>query len=136
MIYFLSTGEDYNLSSITFNLVPGTSVYNLPTDFYKLKGVDLKIDNAQSIALKRYNFNERNLNNTLIFNGITNLRYRDENNTIKFTPKPSTTNEITVHYAPHAVKLSADSDTFNGYNGWEEYIIVNAAIFACKKGRI
>ena len=38
-----ANSEDYFLNSSTVTLVSGTQTYDLPTDFYKLKGVDLNM---------------------------------------------------------------------------------------------
>ena len=52
---------------------------------------------------------------------------------IRFTPEPTTATSITVWYIPHAPELSTDTDRWNGFNGWEEYAIVDAAIRCLEK---
>lgn len=52
---------------------------------------------------------------------------------IRFIPEPSGANEVTVWYIPHAPELTDDADVWNGFNGWEEYVVVDSAIKALEK---
>ena len=62
-------GEDYYVSSKDFTTVAGTDTYPIisstsgpnATDFYKLRGIDAKINNSDYFTLQPFNFNERNL---------------------------------------------------------------------------
>lgn len=125
-------GDDYYLSDSTLSVTSGTESYDLPADFYKLRGVDLILSNERSYSLKPFNFMERNRykngNLTWIFNRDTNVRYRLFNGKIRFLPIPSGTYNIKLWYIPKMTELSADSDEFDGINGWEDYIVVDAAI--------
>lgn len=130
-------GNDYFLSTYVFNLVSGTAAYTLPTDFFKSLGVDIKVSAANEYqTLKRYEFNERNRYNASLLRGVygsSYIRYRVQGNEIKFAPPPTGNEEITVYYIPLPTTLVDDADTFDGYNGWEEYVIVDAAIKCMEK---
>lgn len=130
-------GNDYFLNTYTFNLVNGQAAYNLPVTFFKSLGVDIKVSAANEYqTLRRYEFNERNRYNASLLRGVygsTYLRYRIQGNQINFTPTPTSTEEIRLFYIPLPTTLSADGDTFDGYNGWEEYVIVDAAIKCLEK---
>jgi hypothetical protein len=126
---------DYNISSSTFSLIPGNDAYNLPVDFYRLRGVDLNIDSNNVVTLKKFEFEDRNR-----FNSYPSLaenfdiRYRLRGNQIVFSPGENiSAQSITLWYIPLPVTLSSDSSTLNGYNGWEEIVIVKSAIKALVK---
>jgi hypothetical protein len=121
-------GEDYYISSATTPLVSGTDAYALPADFYKLVGVDLVISSTNKIPMKRFEFFERNNQNysAAFFDQV--YRYRLRGSNLVFSPIPNTTNSFTLWYVPLPTQLVNDSDTLQGFNGWEEYIIVDAAI--------
>lgn len=130
-------GEDYYTKSDTISLVSGTHSYSLPSDFYKLAGVDLKVDSSRYVSLKKYEFAHRNRydNNASYYVSGINVRYRYHllSDEIYFEPIPESTETIRLWYVPIATNLAADSDTIKGFNGWEEYIIVSAAIKALRK---
>lgn len=52
---------------------------------------------------------------------------------IRFTPTPTGATSITIWYIPHAPVLVSSTDVWNGFNGWEEYAIVDAAIKCLEK---
>ena len=95
--------EDYFLSTTTLSLTSGNSVA-LPTDFYKLRGVDL-YEGGRYHPLKPFNFNER-------------LYMEDDD----------VTGSYRLWYVPTATTLTAGSDTVTLGNGWESYIELDAAI--------
>lgn len=129
-------GNDYFLLSTSFNLVPNTDIYALPVTFYKLIGVDLQLQNGEYSTLKRFEFSERNQYTTALYRGVFGaayLRYKIQGNDIRFVPMPTSGDQIRIWYAPLPTYLVNDSDTFDGYSGWEEYVIVDAAIKCLEK---
>jgi hypothetical protein len=114
--------EDYY--TISGNIVTDgvTDTYNLPSDFYKLIGVDyLFAGNIQ--PMEKFNFQDRH---RYKYNAQL-LRYRILKNSIVFKPLPSA-QTITIWYAPSFTALVADGDTFDGINGWEDIVITDCAI--------
>lgn len=53
--------------------------------------------------------------------------YRVEGAMMRFQPVPMGTHTVLIDYIPPAVELVADSDTFDGYNGWELFPIYKTA---------
>jgi len=132
--------EDYYVQTpYSFSTDGSTSQYTLPTDFYKLLGVDCAISTGSNgrVTLQKFDFIERNRyvypNITGTFMGVFNLRYRLVGNTLMFIPTPSSGQGITVWYIPRMTQLLADTDMAVGVNGWTEYIITDAAIKAMQK---
>jgi hypothetical protein len=121
----------------------GTSqFYSMPTDFYKLYGVDLILfPNAGNnpisfITLKNFPFAERNkyaIPNYQTYFGVTNLQYCLTQTTpaqLMFIPIPAGGQVIQIWYCPRFTPLVNGTDTFDGINGYEEYVIIDAAIKA------
>lgn len=129
-------GEDYYLSSYSLSTVSGTDEYDLPATFYKLRGVDAQINGSDWETLKKFNFNERNnWQNVAGWTsaGLPNVRYRIYGNKIRFSPAPLAVHSVKLWYIPSLTALSLDADTFDGINGWEEYVVVDAAIKCLQK---
>ena len=124
-------GSDYFLSSTTGTTTSGTQDYSLPSDFYKLRGVDVKINNSDWFNVKPFNFNERNRfddSTSWTYLGLSNLRYRIMGSNLKFTPTPDNAQQYRIWYVPVATKLSDDADTLDDVNQYSDYIIVSAAL--------
>lgn len=127
----VSTVEDYGLTSSTISVVAGTDTYSLPSNFYKLRGVDLVVDgNGNAVTLKPFNFAERNaylFTPTWNVVGLSYLRYHVVGNSIRFVPVPNQAQTVKLWYIPVLTQMSADGDTLDGVNGFEEYVVVDAA---------
>lgn len=126
-----SYGSDYFLSSFTSVTSNGTEAYNLPADFYKLRGLDIKLDESSWTSLKPFNFNERNRYSSFgswTITGISNIRYRIMGNTIRFVPIPDTAKQFRIWYIPVATKLVNDNDTLNDINQYSDFIVITAAL--------
>jgi hypothetical protein len=113
--------------------------YSLPSDFYKLLGVDLALsapaDPNSFIALKPFDFTERNRASRGAAGnyGYLDLRYRINGSKIWLTPLPSGNQVLQIWYVPRLTTLSAPSDTADGVSGWLEYVICDAAIKCLQK---
>lgn len=126
-----SYGSEYFLSSTTGTTAPDTADYALPSDFYKLRGVDVKLNGNDWYNIRPFNFNERNRYEDFgswSLMGITNIRYRVMGNNIKFTPIPDSALEYRIWYIPVATKLTSDSDTLDDINQYSDFVIITAAM--------
>lgn len=131
-----SYGEDYYIKNVTFQTVGQQEAYDLSTvitddDFYKLRAADAQLNGDDWFTLQRFNFNERNRFQHFgvwDYLGITNVRYRVLGNEIRFVPIPDRDISVRLWYIPRAVTLAADTDTYDDFNGWIEYVIVDCAI--------
>lgn len=130
-------GNDYYLTTYQFT-TDGTNItYNLPADFYKMEGIDMYVNPSRFITLKPYQFNERGKyqdgSNWAAINALNGPRYHLKNNSIEFNPSPPGVYSMSLYYVPASPTLSLDTDTFDGINGWEEYVIIDAAIKMLQK---
>jgi len=130
-------GNDYYMKTYTFQVNNTDREYPLPSDFYKLEGIDLYINPSRFITLKQFMFNERGRyqdgSNWAAIVAIQGPRYHLKNNVIEFNPSPPGQYKMNMFYVPELPEMILDTDTFDGINGWEEYIIVDAAIKMLQK---
>lgn len=131
--------EDYYMTTPYEITTDGSAQYNLPSNFYKLLGVDLAINASAGsyLTLKKFSFINRNQYlypqlNIPTMNGY-NLQYRLMGNTIMLIPTPSGGQVLRLWIIPTLTTLGALSDTANGISGWTEYIICDAAIKCAQK---
>lgn len=133
-------GSEYYLAPAYEFTTNGTDQqYSLPTDLYKLLGVDLGLGLSSTafITIHNFNFIERNryvypqLGNTYL--GVFNMKYRLMGDKLFFIPTPSADQRVRVWYVPKLVQPLADTDILNGLSGWLEYVIIDAAIKALQK---
>ena len=122
----VKVAEDYFVTSHTFSIVQGTNEYTLPTDFYKVLGVDYLV-NSKPVPMSRFNFRDRHLYNYL--DARTEIvRYGVWGNKLVFKPQAPKSSTVVLWYVPVIIPLVNDSDKLDGVNGWEEFVILDAAI--------
>jgi hypothetical protein len=146
-------GDDFFLASPYTITTTGAKNYALPDGsaafavnnvtppaVYKLIGVDcgVAVGNNAWVTLPRYNWIDRNRfvypqlqANAL---GVFNLSYRQMGNQLYFIPNPTAGQYIQIWYVPIWTQLLQDTDMMSfSISGWDEYVIVDAAIKALLK---
>lgn len=123
-------GDDYFVATPHTATTTSSETYDLPTDLYKLLGVDIG-STGNFIALKPFTFSERNLRSGVAVR--QNLRYRLRGSSLWLTPAPAAGQTLRLWYVPRLTPLSADADTADGVSGWTEYLICDAAIKCLQK---
>ncbi len=131
-------GDDYFVTTADISTTPAAERYDLPADFYKLLGVDLRLSGGLDgfITLRPFTFAERNryaTANAQTWIGVTNLRYRLNGNKLWLTPTPQNGQQLRIWYVPRVIPLVNDNDVADGVSGWLEYVVVDAAIKAMQK---
>lgn len=126
--------DEYFAKTSTFTIVPGTSNYSLPTDFYKLLHLEIVNSPTQRKTMRKFQFKNKNRYSypSTIY-GYDVSKYRIVGSNLVLYPVPSSGQTLEMWYIPLATNLVADGDELNGFNGFEEYIILDAAIKACRK---
>ncbi len=123
--------EDYYTAAPTsFTVSSGSNTYDLPSDFYKLRGVDFSTDGSNYYTMQPFDFaNRNNFNNSVgVLSGYQfQNKYRIVGDKLYFTPEDSAAGSYRLWYVPRATTLASDSSTLDGINGWEEYVVVDAA---------
>lgn len=127
--------DDYVMAEHTFSSDGGLE-YDLPSDFYKLRGCDVRRGNGEWATVKRFNFNRRNQQqNAYAWNllGLPYMEYRLVGSKIRFNRTPDTALEFRLFYYPKCTKLVTDSDSYDDVNQFAEYVVVDAAIKMLQK---
>lgn len=111
-----------------------------PPAVYKMVGVDcgVAVGNNAWVTLPRYNWIDRNrfVYPQLTANalGVFNLSYRQMGNQLYFIPNPAAGQYIQIWYTPIMTMLLQDTDMLEfSVSGWDEYVVVDAAIKALIK---
>lgn len=124
-------------TSQTYALPNGVN-YSAAPAFYKLMGVDLQLYPGTNnyLTLHPFMFSERNKYSSPNFSalqGVLRPNYRLNGNNIMLIPASPSGQSIRLWYVPRLVELSTDESVADGVSGWDEYIIVDAAIKALQK---
>lgn len=136
-------GDEYYLKSYAIPMVTGQDTYSLPSDFLRERAVDVAVG-GKNINATRFLFKDRNKYNWANISwgaiGCTPL-YTLQGPNIKFMPAPNISGAgVTLWYIPTLQKttdggttwtsgsLSADTDQIDGVNGYEELVVLEAAI--------
>lgn len=108
----------YTIASTTLAMVAGTASYSLPTDFYKLRKVELKRGSRWHKLLP----NDLDVSHRFHDNN-TPSRYRLQSRNIIFAPAPAAVENYRIYYIPIRAPLTADSDIIT-FDVPEEYKLI------------
>lgn len=137
--YFVAAPLEFQTDGTTYLFpLPNGVNYSAAPALYKFLGLDLSLGNTDDswVTIRNFKFAERNryaVPNFQSFYGVTNLRYRLEGSNLFLTPVPQGGQTLRLWYIPQLVPLSAPSDTMTPISGWDEYVIVDAAMKAKDK---
>lgn len=136
----IATDANYYLNIVLFTIPSGEYTYPLPVDFYKLKGVDFStgsgVPGTNWLTVNQFIFSERNNATGVspVLTGTTNaLAYILQSNQLYFMPENQAGGTYRMWYIPRCVTLVLDTDVFDSINGFDEYVIVDAAIKMMQK---
>jgi hypothetical protein len=123
----------YSRASYSFNTTNGRQTYQLPADFLSLLSVDVFITGGSPvISATAYQEEQRNAfrNYPVMFGWGSSrpVHYQLQGGSISFIPVPQGAYRVTLNYVPTAPQLSDPDDFIDSINGWEEFIVLDAAI--------
>lgn len=131
-------GQEYYATPDVFTLPANWAVeWPLPSDYYRTTVMSADKGDGRVQALRRWEEMEYPRLMNLQTSGIAYPfpMYRVVKNGILFLPKPSATLTITHRYIPAFQLLVSDGATFDGINGWEQWVEYSSAIrFLDKEG--
>lgn len=122
----VEVAEDYFIKKSVITILTDVTDYDLPSDFYKVLGVDYYV-NSKPVPMSRFNFRDRHLYNYLDARPEI-VRYAVWGSQLIFKPRAPNIATVNLWYVPRITLLVDDTDVLDGVNGWEEYIILDAAI--------
>lgn len=122
--YFVAEPDEFEITS--------GNTYALPSDFYKLIGVDISLG-GQWCEVEPFDFNRRNRSGAQVIShrgGVfTGVEYRILGNKLHFTPDDAATGTYRLWYVPSCTALSDDDDELDvTCDRWAEFVVVSAAI--------
>ena len=124
--------DDYYVQvSSTFTTASGTESYALPTDFYKLRKVEILYSGLATDSTARWHrlypididYNHRRHSLT-----SKNYRYRIANALLYLSPIPQAVETLRVYYIPTAVQLVNDTDSITFDTPLEFKLVLHIAL--------
>jgi hypothetical protein len=115
------------------------SAYALAPNTARVISVDAFISgNTYVITAMPYQEEQRNMFKLLPFVGwsfgaVQSVWYQIQGTNINFLPTPTANYNLVVNYEATSPVLSQPSDVLNSVNGWEEYVVLKAAILCLIK---
>lgn len=122
----LQASEDWYLTSAPVTVAGASTSFATPAGMIRFRGVDRDLGGGKYESLKRGVFRERFT--------YTERRYVLTAGTVLLFPASSAAGSYVQWYTPVFTPLVADGDSFDGVNGWEEYVVVDVALKARVKG--
>ncbi len=129
----VSRFEDYYTIAMPFTIAAGSDGYALPSNFYKVRGLDKALSGPTDwVSVSSYQFEERNKYNnrinTYARGGRSVLECRLIKNTIKVLPPDQAPGSYQLWYIPKYTDLVSGADTTDDLQHWEEYVSIDVAI--------
>lgn len=121
-------GEQYFETETPLATVANVATVALPNGFYKLTGLFWNNGGYKHRLTQTQPAEAEDYIQGAGWSVYSDIRYRLQVANLRFSPAPNSVYALILKYIPAAVRLSADSDTFDGYNGWEEWVILDAAM--------
>ncbi len=128
-------GPEIFLTSATVTTASGTVSYALPATFYELIKVVVNLGGPDKTQLEPYGIDDHDIATSGSgWSWSSSVpRYRIIGDLIYFAPIPNAVRTVTLWFVPTFARLSADADTLDGFNGWEEWVVLDAAIKCLNK---
>jgi hypothetical protein len=125
----ITQADEGNFVTLTVdNTSAGSNSLGLAGDFYKLIHVEVDLGGDKPQALNRWSFKERHLYGSSGWVAGEPIAYRLTGSILNFMPTPEAAHALSIWYIPAITDLADDADTFDGRNGWEEWVVLDAAI--------
>jgi hypothetical protein len=125
--------EGYFDIETTLSTVASTVGVSLPADFWRLKGVDVRLSaNDRWYPLRQISAAERNRYQWQTTGCPRAFRETAGGTRGQLTlyPTPDAVYTLRILYEPTRTALSGDSDSFEDWNGWADYV-VHGALLRC-----
>lgn len=129
-------GQEYYVKQDVVTTVQAQELYTLPTDHYETIYVELD-DGSTRFRLPSYSMHERaRIIGTNVNNPGRPIAFRLLQGSLSLIPFPTSGFTIRHWYVPACLRLTSDSDSFDGVDGWEEYAIWRAVAYAQQKEQL
>jgi len=115
----VQASEDWYVVSTPQTVTAPASTFTAPAGMLRFHGLDRDLGGGTYESVKRGVFRER-----LTY---TERRYVLTAGTFRLFPVSSAPGNYVVWYTPVFTPMEDDGDTFDGIDGWEEYVVVDVA---------
>ena len=118
-------GDHYYTTETELSTAVDSDSVALPSDFLKLVALDLKHATNDYTPIPRYTMRDRSRYEDATWNTTRPFQYAYTlmAGNIKLARTASAVDTLRLTYVPTFTDLSADSDTFDGVNGYEELVV-------------
>lgn len=125
----LALKDDYYTTPYTFTTSSTESAYDLPDDFWLARSVVADTGETTTLKLRRFSADVIGT----VANGATwcvggRAWYRVVGSEIHVHPRPGAAYPVTLWYVPAPPKLVGELDELDGVAGFEEFVILDAAV--------
>jgi hypothetical protein len=122
-----SSDPSYFIQYHNVNITSGNRMYNLPTDFYKVVGMDYydaAITDGYAV-MEHFNWEERYT--ATYVSTIQTTRYSVRGNNVYFQPTPLFNGIVRMEYVPSFTPLTSPSNTFRPFfDQWVKWVVADA----------
>lgn len=122
----IAKADDRLVTSATLTTTPGSATVALPSTFYEFRKLEIVDPSTPSGYRKLFGFT---LDEAHLFGPSTgkDYRYRLEGaSSLILSAATPTAETLRLYFIPYATVLSADGDTLNGWNGYDELVVMMA----------
>lgn len=133
-------GEDYYTVPTDITTTPNQEWVTIPTGVYQVRGVYSYV--VQGSDRVRVELDRASLKDMLSDLrspgwssgvGYCNATYRIVGDRLYFSPLPTSAQTLELWYIPTFPLLTNDAATFDAYNGWHEYVVLDVCAKVAKK---
>jgi len=122
----LAWGEDYFGTSNALTTGIGKWNNNAPSDFYRILGLDWVQSSGALVTLQPLDWSKRAEYTNQTWSARTPV-YHLQRDIIYWYPTPTSVESVTLNYVPTLATLDGSTD-LEGINGWDEFVVLDAAI--------
>jgi len=123
---------DYYVTRANLTVTANADTVALPSDFYKLRKLEV-VDSTAPSGYRKLSTLDLSASHAVGSQVVgKRYRYRLEQGNVVLMPTPTTGETLRIFYVPEFTLLSADGDTFDGINGYEE-LVIQLALLRCKR---
>ena len=133
LVRLTTWGGQFYRSQAVVVTTAGQSSYSLPATFASMLSVDCALTGGNLVG-NVYPYPEEDRNRFRSFPGAGSLLpgqpmyYQIQAGNIAFIPVPLGGYTVTLNFVPTAQILVSGTDVLDTFNGWEEFIVLDAAI--------
>lgn len=121
-------GNEYFEKETTLTTTPNLATVALPADFYEMTGLYWINGSYKYRITKMTPMESEQYIAGVGWNTFFDVHYIIQAANLKFVPTPMGTHSMTLKYIPASARLVNGSDPFDGYNGYEEWVVLDAAM--------